>query len=373
MFAGWNGCMTALPLSPRKTRARFSRRRRLPWRRALAVLALAPALVLLAAAYGARARAEEPIKGEVNVTTENGFARLAFRFEKEVQASVRVSFPIMVITFKKPVAIAVDRLNAGASDYISAARTDPDGTAIRIALTHNIKFNTIAAAERFYLDLLPESWSGVMPGLPQQVVEELANRALEAERQLRQQRAGAKPQKRPLIGVKVATQPTFTRYVFAMPEMANVVPERGDGKLTLEFDEPIRWDLADAKAAMPKTLKSIESEVEYDSVTVTFALNGAPKVRTFREDRSIVVDIGHDAAPASAPKTAAQPAPAAKPSEAAKPAQAGAPAIEPPETVPVKEAASAPRRKKNPRRPQKPRPRRRRPRPQRRPLQRRRR
>ncbi len=127
-----------------------------------------------------------------------------------------------------------------------------------------------------------------------------------------------------------------------MPEMANVVPERGDGKLTLEFDEPIRWDLADAKAAMPKTLKSIESEVEYDSVTVTFALNGAPKVRTFREDRSIVVDIGHDAAPASAPKTAAQPAPAAKPSEAAKPAQAGAPAIEPPETVPVKEAASAP-------------------------------
>ena len=39
------------------------------------------------------------------------------------------------MTFKKPVAIAVDRLNAGAADYISAARIDPDGTAIRIALT----------------------------------------------------------------------------------------------------------------------------------------------------------------------------------------------------------------------------------------------
>ncbi len=162
----------------------------------------------------------------------------------------------MVVSFKKPIAISVDRLNSGASDYISAARIDPDGTAIRIALTHNIKFNTIAAAERLYLDLLPESWSGVMPGLPQQVVEELANRALEAERQLRQQRLGVKPQQRPLIRVKVATQPTFTRYVFAMPEMANVVPERGDGNLTLEFDQPIRWDLADARAAMPKTLKA---------------------------------------------------------------------------------------------------------------------
>ena len=99
------------------------------------------------------------------------------------------------------------------------------------------------------------------------------------------------------IRVKVATQPTFTRYVFALPDMANVVPERGDGKLTLDFDQPIKWDLADAKAAMPTTLKSIESEVEYDSVTVTFALNGTPKVRTFREDRSIVVDVGHDDAP----------------------------------------------------------------------------
>ena len=325
--------MTALPLSPRKTCARQAGRRSPSWRRTL--VALLPALMLLAAA-GARARAEEPIKGEVTVTTENGFARLAFRFEKEVQASVRVSFPIMVVSFKKPIAISVDRLNSGASDYISAARIDPDGTAIRIALTHNIKFNTIAAAERFYLDLLPESWSGVMPGLPQQVVEELANRALEAERQLRQQRLGVKPQQRPLIRVKVATQPTFTRYVFAMPEMANVVPERGDGNLTLEFDQPIRWDLADARAAMPKTLKGIESDVGYDSVTVTFSLIGAPNVRTFREDRSIVVDVSHDNAPPAAPKTAA------KPDAAAKPATTGVPAIEPPQTVPVKEAAAVP-------------------------------
>jgi hypothetical protein len=320
--------MTALPLSPTKTRARSAERRRLPWRRVLA--GLLPALVLLAA-VGARALAQEPIKGEFSVSNEDGFARLVFRFEKEVPANVRVNFPIMVVTFQKPVAISVGRLNAGASDFISAARVDPDGTAIRIALTHNVKFHTIAAAERFYLDLLPENWTGVMPGLPQQVVEELANRALEAERQLRQQRLGAKPQKRPLIRVKVATQPTFTRYVFTMPEMANVVPERGDGKLSLEFDEPIRWDLADARAAMPKTLKSIASDVEYDSVTVTFAFNGTPKVRTFREDRSIVVDVGHDDAAPDAPKVAA------KPDAATKPASGAALAIEPPQTVPAKE------------------------------------
>ncbi len=53
-----------------------------------------------------------------------------------------------------------------------------------------------------------------MPGLPQEVIEELANRALEAERQLRQQRRAAKSQEPSTIRVKVASQPTFTRYVF---------------------------------------------------------------------------------------------------------------------------------------------------------------
>ena len=149
--------------------------------------------------------------------------------------------------------------------YISAARRDPDGTAIRIALARKVKVNLIAAAERLYVDLLPDTWKGMMPGLPQEVVDELSRRAREAERQLHQQRLAAKQKKPATIRVKVASQPTFTRYVFEMPDTANVVPERADGKLTLNFDQPIKWDLADAKAALPPTLESIEAETDFDS------------------------------------------------------------------------------------------------------------
>ena len=329
--------MTASPLSPVETRARKRRRGRPLWRRgALAIFAVLQALMLLAPPLGGRALAEERIKGEVKVTTDDGYARLAFRFEKEVPATIQVTYPIMVMTFKKPVAISVDRLNAGAPTYISVARVDPDGMSIRLALAHKVKLNSIPAAERLYVDLLPETWDGMLPGLPREVIEELANRALTAESQLRKQRFAAKTQKPSAIRVKVATQPTFTRYVFAMPELANVVPETSDGKLTLEFDQPIKWDLADARAAMPKTLRSIDADVEDDSTTVTFSLNGAPEVRTFREDRSIVVDVGHDEAK---PKTVT--------SDAAKPQQAPAtpglgPAIAPPETVRAKESAAEP-------------------------------
>src|ERR1019366_8965133 len=101
-----------------------------------------------------------------------------------------------------------------------------------------------------------------------------------------------------------------------------------------------KWDLADARAAMPPTLRSIDAEVDDDSVAVSFAFNGTPQVRTFREDRSIVVDVGHDGAkPKSMPKPAAEEG--AKPKQDAA-APAAVPAIEPPETMPATDAAAEP-------------------------------
>jgi hypothetical protein len=241
-------------------------------------------------------RAQDPIKGEVKPVTDGGYVRLMFQFDEAVEASTRVSGPIIVISFNKPVAVAVERLNVNAAEYISAARRDPDGSAIRIALTRKVKLNTIGAAERLYVDLMPENWKGPMPGLPQEVVDDLVRRAREAKRQLHQQRAAEKQKKPVLVRVKVATQPTFVRYIFTMPGTVNVVPERADGRVTLNFDQQVNWDLADAKASLPQTLKSIEAEIDFDSVAVVFALNGAPDVRTFSEDRSIVVDIGLDGA-----------------------------------------------------------------------------
>ena len=331
--------MTASPLSLTGARARLCARRR-PWRGCgwLVIVAALQALMLLAPAFGGRARAEEPIKGEVTVTTDGGYARLAFRFEKEVPAIIQATYPIMVVTFKKPVAISVDRMVAAAPDYISAARLDPDGTAIRIALLRKVKPNSIPAAERLYVDLLPEGWTGITPGLPQEVIDELAKRALEAERQLRIQRAAPKIPKPEATRVKVATQSTFTRYVFPMPDMANVVPESADGKLTLEFDQAIKWDLSDARAAMPSTLRSIDADVDEDSVAVTFALNGSPQVRTFREDRSIVVDVGHDDT---------KPKPVAEAGTKPKQAAANTPVIASPETVPAKDAAAEPLKTKD--------------------------
>ena len=303
--------------------------------RGLAALALVCAF--------AAAHAADAVKGDVKIFTDQGYARLVFRLDEQVDAKVSRSGEVLVIAFKKPIDIAVDRLSAGASDYVSAARRDPDGTAIRIALARKVKVNTIPAGEWLYVDLLPEGWKGVMPGLPQQVIDELARRAREAERQLHRQKLAMREQTPPTIRVKVATLPTLMRYVFEMPDQVNVVPERNDQALTLTFDQPINWDLGEARIALPPTLQSIESVVDYDSTKISFTLNGAPEVRNFREDRSIVVDIGlagakpKAAAAQPAKKQAANPtAPASADKQAASP-----PKIDAPQTMPAAQEAGA--------------------------------
>ncbi len=306
-----------------------------PYRHLLTrLLAIALTLIVLGAGGPARAQGQvqDRVKGEVRVENANGFIRLVFRFDKPVPAQVKLAWPVMVIEFTAPVAVAVGKLNAAAPQLIGAARSDPDGKALRIALSQKVKLNTITAAERFYVDLMPENWSGVLPGLPQEVVEELAERAREAERQLKRQHQQEVKRKAAPIRVRVATQPTFTRYVLDLPDSANVVPERGDGRYTLSFDQPIQWDLGEALSALPPTLTTIEASNERDAGTVSFVFNGTPDVRSFREDRSIVVDVSHDGAKLKIAAAANERHDAPK-----VPDLTAIPAIAPPATVPAKE------------------------------------
>ena len=135
----------------------------MPYRpsRALARAArLAVALLCFAISGAVPARAEEPVHGTVKVSKEDGFSRMLFRFDREVVTKVTTNNLIMIINFARPVDVAVDTLNAAAPDMISAARRDPDGMAVRIALTHRLRLNVMPAAGRVFIDLQPEKWIG---------------------------------------------------------------------------------------------------------------------------------------------------------------------------------------------------------------------
>jgi tetratricopeptide (TPR) repeat protein len=306
------------------------------------VLTALLALMLSLALSPASAQSAQAVKSSVSASLDNGFARLLFMLGDDVTSQVKVANNVVVITFDRPVAISVDRLASSAGDYIGAARRDPDGRAVRIALSRKVTVNSIAAGERLYVDLLPDTWTGLPPGLPREVIEDLARRTREADK-ARAEHQPDRTRKTAPIRVRFANQPTFTRYIFELPESVGVAADNRKDKLILTFNAVLNFDLADANASLPRSIQSIQSELDQDSAVVRFTLGGKVDVRTFREDNSYVVDIEPAASKSGAGEQG-------KPSDALAALAADMmikktppPAdLEPPQSVPAKPAAAMP-------------------------------
>ncbi len=294
-------------------------RRRLA-HRSKAVIAVACLIVALTAPSLGAPSAPAPVKTTLTVTTSDGYARLVFSAGEYIDGSARQAGNVLIISFKQPLDVAVNRIAEQAPEYIGAARRDPDGKSVRMALAQNVTIHAMSAGEKFFVDLLPTNWSGMPPGLPQDVVDELARRAREAERLLERQRAAVQTKKSAPIRVHVATQPTFTRYVFAVTGETGVSADRAKDRLVLKFDSPLTFDLGDVQAALPKTVQEISSELDQDSSLVRFILAANADTRTFRDELGYVVDVVNPPADANADAGAPQTVPAAN---AAKQSAAG--------------------------------------------------
>jgi tetratricopeptide (TPR) repeat protein len=259
-------------------------------RRCLTKSALFAAVVAVTGLVSGACRADA-VKGEATFAASGGYARLVLKLTEDVNSEVTTAGSIIVIRFARPVDVPVDKLSELVPDYVSSARRDPDGSAIRLSLARRATINTMTAGERIYVDFLPDSWSGPPPSLPIEVVRELSERARAAERALRQQRAEALAKKRPPIRVGALVQPTFVRFVFEVPDGVGVSSVLNDGKLTLAFGGTLSFDLADAKIAAPPNVASINQRVEGDQTAVDITLVGDVDIHSFREDTNYIIDV----------------------------------------------------------------------------------
>ena len=237
----------------------------------------------------------DPVKGEATFSAAGGYARLVLKLAEDVDTEVTTAGSIIVIRFKHPVDIPVEAIADAVPDYVSSARRDPDGSAIRLSLARRVTINTMSAGERTFVDLLPDTWTGPPPGLPIEVVRELAERARVAERALRLQRAAAEAKKRPPIRVRASVQPTFVRFVFEMPDGVNVSSVLNEQKLTLRFNAALDFDLADAKVAAPSNIASINQRIDGESSAVEIALIGDVDIHSFRDDKNYDIDVAFQA------------------------------------------------------------------------------
>lgn len=302
------------------------------------------ALALLAFSPGAWAA--DPVKAEATLSSGDGYARLVVKFAEDVTSEVVTAGSIIVIRFERPVDVDVDKVADAIPDYVGSARRDPDGSAIRLSLSRKVTINTMTAGERLFVDLLPDSWNGPPPSLPQEVVRELAERARAAERELRQQRAMSEAKKRAPVRVRASVQPTFVRFIFEMPDGVGVSSVLNEQKLKLLFSKALTFDLADAKISAPQNVSSISQKIEGETAVVELVMLGDVDVHSFREDRNYVIDVAFQQAdkPAVLPQAAdAAHGPPARVSGKPAPSMAAAPApAVPVPAVPVPAAAMTP-------------------------------
>src|SRR5271170_1125504 len=87
----------------------------------------------------------EPVKVTVKVDTSAGYARLLFTLSNEIDVSAQTTGSVLIVNFSQPVVFAVEPIAMQAPDYVGAARRDPDGRSIRLALARKVTVNSIGA------------------------------------------------------------------------------------------------------------------------------------------------------------------------------------------------------------------------------------
>jgi tetratricopeptide (TPR) repeat protein len=279
-----------------------------------------------------------------------GFGRLELTFDEATPTRIRVANGILVVAFGAAVKIDVARIAKDLPAYVSIARGDPDGRGLRFALARPYKANLIEAGDKVFIDLLPENWTGLLPGPPQEVIASLAERLRLAEARVRDQAAQPAPP-RAVLGVRGAALPTLDRLIFQTPPDTALSHEFVDGALRLSFDKPMTVEPGAVRSALPEGVALAAHAVTDAATQLDLTLPQDWRMRSFRDEEGLVVDLVRSgkppalAAPAGEPQAAtpaASPAGARPEAAPAEPASlAGKPAAQPAAAQPL--AAPAPR------------------------------
>ncbi len=258
----------------------------------LAALALVACLVFAPAA--AVAQRAEPVLFEA--LNEDGYARLLIDFTSRLDLpkySVGAENGVMTIAFDVPIDVIMPDVAALLPDFITVVRVDPDLRGIRFGLKDGFRINTIEAGEKLFVDLLPLDWTGILPGLPTDVIQELARRArdnsIESERE---RKAALVAENKPEVKFSVGRNPTFVRLQFDWSLDTSARFDFAAPSGTLHFALPVPIDLFDLKADLPDEIVSAENVVTPDGsdVVLTFAKGVEPR---FYENtkQQFVIDV----------------------------------------------------------------------------------
>ena len=261
----------------------------------LTAVLLCACVISGAGAIGHRAEAQTLDAVELQAAPQKGYGRLVLTFKDRRLLPVYdavITGGVLRISFEGPIDVNVDDVPLDLGDYIAIARRDPDGSAIRFALKDQFRINTLEAGEKLFVDILPLNWQGLPPGLPDDVVRELAKRAETAMRKVRAlEQARLKAKEGPQVTLRIGEHPTFTRLVFDWSIRFDTAFVREDDIVKVTFNHPAQLDISDLRAHLPPGVVDATSFLDKGKLKFLMRIDPTVDIRAFREDETYVIDI----------------------------------------------------------------------------------
>ena len=250
------------------------------------------AVLVLIGAGPARADNPTTFKSE----SRDGYGRMIFEFGQMPKYRAEISNGVLVVSFDQKVELKLDLVSSNLADYVLLGRVDPNGRAARFALASQIKVHSMIAGRKLFVDLLPASWKGLPPSLPQDVVAELARKAQEMEKAKKLALDLKKAQaKKTRVHLRIARLPTFSRLVFDWNVPVATAMMRKRNVVNVEFDRKAKLDLSRLKANPPRFVQDAKLEMLENGMRVQLTIDGLADVRGFREGVNYILDITGEA------------------------------------------------------------------------------
>ncbi len=289
--------------------------------------------------------AQAPTGTLVNLTvlSEDGYARLIFDFANRLDLpdfKVKSDNGVLTISFGEPVSMRVPDIPGILPDYVTVTRVDPDYTAIRLGLEKPFRINTMEAGEMLFVDILPEEWAGLQPGLPSEIVKELSRRAKEAAIDAeRKRKAALVASGEPVVKFSVGRNPTFIRLQFEWNMATKASFEFNPPRGVLKFDLPLKVDLFPLISNLPPEIVSVKNDVTEDGSTLTMTFIDGVEPRFYEDSKTqYVVDLDRLNGPPTAVDIASLLPEGAKPRENS---ETGEPEDTPPPDVAIENPMQA--------------------------------
>lgn len=293
-------------------------------RRRLRPTALLSLALLLAAPFPLLA-AE---KVAIETGRHDGFGRIVFAWPDAVKFEAHLDDKGIVIQFERPFTADVARIAKQLPTYVERA-TMEGGNAVLIKPKHEVGIHSFAKGNRIAIDLLDKS-----PEAPSEP-KAAAKAAKVAEPAPAHAAAPASPAKPetaglPAVPVKLLEEAGLRRLVFEWPKHVDFTVKVAKGEAHIRFRQAAAIDGEELAAAADLKPQVTTGKGE---VAVLLKLPIGSKLRAYRRDNAVVVDVagGKQSKPAA---VAAQPPAAAPQPEAAAPVVAfpaeKTPAAEPP-------------------------------------------